>query len=224
MPFPADITLPLSAKYFSLKNTTAYNSNYDIVWSISCQVSSVSAQYGICTFLTTLSTPPISALPGQYIGTYIPNNIISIAFDTPGLFALSSGIRPGVSLSGVIPFSLVVRNSSYNVIYNQSLTGTNFNFYNTDQIIKFRYSNPQQSVYIDYRKLIDREFTNLATIPLSINIPNINNLDNTYTGFSFCSPISTTVDNTATMLVYNFHTDGVINNTLTETITALPLI
>ena len=195
MPFPADITLPLSAKYFSLKNTTAYNSNYDIVWSISCQVSSVSAQYGICTFLTTLSTPPISALPGQYIGTYIPNNIISIAFDTTGLFALSSGIRPGVSLSGVIPFSLVVRNSSYNVIYN-----------------------------IDYRKLIDREFTNLATIPLSINIPNINNLDNTYTGFSFCSPISTTVDNTATMLVYNFHTDGVINNTLTETITALPLI
>lgn len=224
MAFPADISLPLNAKYFSFKNTTAYNSNYDIVWSLSCRVSSVSAQYGICTFLTALTSAPLSALPGQYIGTYIPNNIVSIAFDTTGLFALSSTIRPGVGLNGIKTNSLVVRNSSYQVIYNQSLSSSGFNFYNTDQVIRCRYSNPQQSLFIDYRKTTDRDFTNLATIPLTISIPNTLNSNNVYTGFSFCSPISSTSTNTASMLVYNFHTDGVINNTQTETITSAPLI
>lgn len=224
MAFPADITLPLNAKYFSFKNTTAYNSNYDIVWSLSCRVSSISAQYGLCTFLTTLTSTPLSALPGQYIGTYIPNNIISIGFDTTGLFALSSIIRPGVNINKIKTTSLVVRNSSYEVIYNESLSSTGFNFYNTDQVIRCRYSNPQQSLFIDYKLTTDKDYINIATIPLSISIPNNQNLNNVYTGFSFCSPISTSSTNTASMIVYNFHTDGVINNTYTETITSAPLI
>jgi len=224
MSFPADITLPLSAKYFSFKNTEKYNSNYDITWSFSCLVSSVSAQYGMCTFLTTLTSSPLSALPGQYIGTYIPYNAVSIAFDTTGLFALSSTIRPGVNRTQIIPNSLVVRNSSYNVIYNQSLTGTGFNFYNSNQVIRCRYSNPQQMLYVDYRKVESRDFINLATIPITISVPNTLNSDNMFSGFSFCSPISTTNTNTATMLVYNFHTDGVQGNTNVNTITSSPLI
>jgi hypothetical protein len=226
MSFPADILLPplSAAKYFSFKNNSAYNSNYDITWSISCLVSSVSAQYGICTFLTTLTTSPVSALPGQYIGTYIPNNLISIAFDTTGLFALSSTIRPGVPRNQIKPSSLVVRNSSYNVIYNETLSGTGFNFYNTNQIIRCRYSNPQQTLFIDYRKVNDRDFINLATIPISSNITNILNTDNIYTGFSFCSPISTTTTPVASAYIYNFHTDGVKNNTTVEVVTAAPLI
>lgn len=224
MAFPADISLPGSAKYFSFKNITPYNSNYDIVWSMSCRVSSVSAQYGICTFLTTLTSAPLSALPGQYIGTYIPNNAVSIAFDTTGLFALSSTIRPGVNLANIKANSLVVRNSSYQVIYNQSLSSTDFNFYNTDQIIRCQYSNPLQTLFISYRRSTDRDFTPLATVPITISIPNTANSDNLYSGFSFCSPISSTVSDVASLIVYNFHTEGVQNNTYVKTITSSPLI
>lgn len=219
-----DISLPGNAKYFSFRNKTAYNSNYDITWSLSCLVSSISSQYGICTFLTTLSTQPLSALPGQYIGTYIPNNIVSIAFDTTGLFALSSTIRPGLTSGQIIPQSLVIRNSSYNVIYNQSLTGTGFNFYNSNQIIRCRLSNPEQKLYVDYRKTSDRDYINLATIPFTINISNPNNINNVYSGFSFCSPISSTNTTVASAFIYNFHTDGVTNSTSTEVITSSPLI
>lgn len=223
MPYPADILLPTTAKCFSFKNNTAYNSNYDITWSYSCLVSSVSAQYGFCTYLTTLSTSPLSALSGQYIGSNIPYNIASVAFDTTGLFALSSDIRPGVSLNQRKVYSLVVRNSSNQVIYNQSLTGTNFSFYNTQQVVRCRFSNSQQLLVIDYRKNIDPNFTTLASVPFSASISNPSNLDNVYVGFSFCTPISTTNTSTASAFVYNFHTDGVRNNTSVETITALPL-
>jgi len=223
MPYPADILLPTTAKCFSFKNNTAYNSNYDITWSYSSLVSSVSAQYGFCTYLTTLSTAPLSALSGQYIGSNIPNNIASIAFDTTGLFALSSDIRPGVPLTQRKTFSLVVRNSSNQVIYNQSLTGTNFNFYNTQQVVRCRFSNSQQLLVVDYRKNTESNFINLASIPFSVTINNPSNLDNVYVGFSFCTPISTTNTATASAFVYNFHTDGVRNNTTVETITSLPL-
>jgi hypothetical protein len=224
MPYPADISLPTNAKCFSFKNNTAYNSNYDITWSYSCLISSVSAQHGFCTYLTTLSTAPLSALSGQYIGSNIPNNIASIAFDTTGLFALSSDIRPGVPLNQVKLSSLVVRNSSNQVVYNQSLTGTGFSFYNTHQVIRCRFSYSQQLLVIDYRKVNNSDFINLATIPFSISLSNLTNLDNVYTGFSFCTPISTTNTAVASAFVYNFHTDGVRNNTSVETITSAPLI
>jgi hypothetical protein len=224
MSFPADIVLPaLSAKYFSFRNNTnKYNSNHDITWSFSYQITNPqNAQYGICTFLTTLSSTPLSALPGQYLGTYIPNNLVSVAFDTTGLFALSSTIRPGVNINQRKLNSLVVRNSANNVIYNQSLSSTGFAFSGA-QIIRCRLSNASQTLYVDYRPSTVREFISLAVIPIDVNITNTSNIDNVHVGFTFCSPISTTLSSTATMTVYNLHTEGVQLNTLSETVTSAP--
>jgi hypothetical protein len=224
MSFPADIVLPaLSAKYFSFRNNTnKYNSNHDIIWSFSYQITNPqNAQYGICTFLTTLSTKPLSALPGQYLGTYIPNNLVSVAFDTTGLFALSSTVRPGVNINQRKLNSLVVRNSANNVIYNQSLSSTGFAF-SGSQVIRCRLSNASQTLYVDYRPSTVREFVPLAVIPITVNITNNSNIDNVHVGFTFCSPISTTLSATATMTVYNLHTEGVQLNTLSETVTSVP--
>lgn len=226
MSYPADILLPATAKCFSAKNTTGFNINHDITWSISYKVSGANTQYGLCTFLNRTTSSPLSVLSGQYLGTYVPNNVISIAFDTTGLFALSSAIRPGVSMNQVQLSSLVVRTSSNQVIYNQSITDKGFKFYNTHQIIRCRYSPAQQQLFVDYRDITNSNFINLATISFELpyNLTPSSGLINPLSaGFSFITPISTTSTSVASAAIYNFHVDGVNIATTFETITSLPL-
>lgn len=242
MPFPADITLPANAKYFSFKNTqNKYNPNYDITWSFMYNVSNVAAQQGIATFVTPLSVTPTDVIPGQYLCTKVseststfkfltgssiitrnPYNILTVAIDSTGYFALSSAVRPGIGVGSVIPNSLIVRSFDNSILYNQVLPAS-FNVNNSTNIIRCRFSNPEETLYIDYRTTDTTSFSGLATIPLNFRVYNPNNEDLVYTGISFCSPLSTAVTSTAALVLYNFHSEGVSNNTQVETITASPL-
>lgn len=233
-------TLPANAIYLSLKNTSySYNANYDITWSFRYMISSTSAQHGLCTYLTTLSAQPsVAPEAGHYLcvkpsdtqtlttiltGTtsfaYQSFNILSIAFDTTGLFALSATNRPGVLIGAVKPNALIVRDYKGDVIYNESLSATAFNFENVEQIVRCRFSNAEKNLYIDF-KTPSSDYTQLALIPLDFRVINTQNLDRIYTGFSFCSPVSTTDTNTARLLLYNFHNEGTSNYTTVEVISS----
>lgn len=243
MPFPADITLPANAKYFSFKNTqNKYNPNYDITWSFMYNISNVSsAQQGIATFVTPLSVVPTDVIPGQYLCTKVseatstfqfssgnttftrnPYNIITVAIDTTGYFALSSGVRPGIDITAAVSNSLVVRSFNNEILYNQPLPAS-FNVDNTVNIIRCRFSNPEETLYVDYRTTDNTSFSAIAAIPLNFKIYNPNNNDLVYTGISFCSPLSTSNTATASLILYNFHSEGVSGNTSVETVTAAPL-
>lgn len=242
MPFPADIMLPANAKYFSFKNTqNKYNPNYDITWSFMYNISNLAAQQGIATFITPLSVAPTDVIPGQYLCTKVsettstfqfssgsttftrnPYNIITVAVDSTGYFALSSTVRPGIGLGSVISNSLVVRSFNNEILYNQALPAS-FNVNNTTNIIRCRFSNPEETLYVDYRTTENSSFSAIATIPLNFRIYNPDNNDLVYTGISFCSPLSTLTTSTANLILYNFHSEGVSNNTLVETITAASL-
>lgn len=242
MPFPADITLPANAKYFSFKNTqNKYNPNYDIIWSFMYNVSNVSSQQGIATFVTPLSVTPTDVIPGQYLNTKVsettttfkfltgtsiltrnPYNIITVAIDSTGYFALSSAVRPGIGIGSVTSNSLIVRSFNNEILYNQPLPAS-FNVNNSTNIIRCRLSNPEETLYIDYRTTNTTSFSALATVPLNFRVYNPNNEDLVYTGISFCSPLSTSSTSTASLILYNFHSEGVSNNTQVETITASPL-
>lgn len=66
MAYPADVLLPVNAKYFGAINPKyAYNPNWDIVWSVTYALTGV--QHGFCTFLTNKSTLT-GAIPGHYMG------------------------------------------------------------------------------------------------------------------------------------------------------------
>lgn len=232
---PYSILLPANARSLSFIPTSlSYNSNYDITWSFNYTVSgdySPINQYGICTFLTLLSasetgvlsghflntkpttSSPISAqvLSGDTVYTLAPYNLISIAFDSTGLFALSTSATTGIPVSAILENRLIVRNIKNDVIYNASLSSINSAFSGTNYI-RCNYSNSQKTIFIDYRNNESVNYTNIATIPLNYKILNELNTNNTHVGFTFCSPISTASTYAApTVLLTNFHTDGVVS-------------
>ena len=162
MSFPSDVTLPATAKYIAfVDEKKSYNPNYDIIWSFQYAITGQTS--GIfrkeCAFATflTVSTPQISAIPGQYLG-YSGNIPLSaylldengdyiltednqrmvlegnyndglfgmcIAFDTSGLFALSSNTRPGVGLSNIKRNSLIIRDINDNITLYEELSNIN---------------------------------------------------------------------------------------------------
>lgn len=236
---PADIILPSNARSFSfITKDEAFNSNYDITWSYQFTCSSVSAQsqYGLCTFLTLLSTTETNVLSGHYLNTKAttsssisaqilsagvqrtlrPYNLVSIAIDTTGLFALSSSLRPGLPLSSIKPNRLIVRDILNNVILNDPLSTSNISFSGT-HYFRFNYSNSTQTISIDHR--IDNIphkgytlYTNIATVSLNYRILNVYNNNNIRAGFTFCSPLSTSLSAVAaTVQLYNFHVSGVVS-------------
>ena len=73
MSFPSDVTLPATAKYIAfVDEKKSYNPNYDIIWSFQYAITggNTALTQKECAFATflTVSTPQISAIPGQYLG------------------------------------------------------------------------------------------------------------------------------------------------------------
>ena len=222
-----DGLLPIDAKYFSLIETEhAYNSHWDITWSFTYALTGV--QHGICTFLVGEPTN-LDTFPGHYLGYGGPlssNGVIGIAFDSTGLFALSTNYSSGVNRSSILPNSLIVRNFSGGVIYNTQLSSLDPDFYissvdKTFKTIRIRYSNLGTKISIDYRYDDADKYTTLLT--LSNIAVNVDNYPVLYPGVSFSSPISSNSITPSTIWMKNLHTQGNMNTPSYETVTFIPL-
>lgn len=228
MSYPTDVFLLSSAKYIGfVDDKISYNSNWDVVWSFSYALTG--SQHGFCTFLTT--NPSLTGgIPGQYLGYlgslsgYSTNGVFSITFDSTGYFALSSGGNSGISRSNSIPNSLIIRDSSNTVVYNQALSSLDPEFYLTEtpktyKTLRFRFSNGGKILYIDWKKY-KTNYKNLLTLPISFDIESNATL---YTGFTFCSPISSKTITPSTLFLQNFHTQGCVENPSYEVLPCNPL-
>ena len=241
----SEILLPASARYYYIVNKNySYNSNYDIIWSFQYSVSGFDegiSQLGYTTFLTTLASTTSNISAGQYLctkqseltnsavvlsgnttSTVNPFNLVTVAFDSTGLFALSSTTRPG--LTSVQPNSLIVRGFNSDLLYVLPLSSTSFTIAPTStQTIRCIYSNGAQTLEIAYRESNTTAYTVLATVSIPYRFINTSNLDSVYCGISYCSPISSSSLSSCKMLVNNMHIEGSRNNTTVEVITAVPL-
>lgn len=245
MSFPPDVLLPVDSKYYYYRSSNTYNSNYDIVWSIKYQLSGdVTKQAGIVSFITP-ATNTLSVIPGHYLCTQSqaqsgnsivslktstssftarPLNLVSIAIDTTGYYALSTTLRSGVGTNLLSANSLIVRDYYNNIIYRSPLSGIGFELTTQPQTIRYRYSNAAQTLTIDYRDGDKTDYTNMASIDIPFRIMNDSNADNVSTGFAFCSPLSTNVTNQyMNMILNNYHVQGTSNNTSVTIITSAPI-
>lgn len=249
MSLAPDNLLPANAKYFGFIDTNrTYNPEYDIVWSFQYAISGTEA--GFATFLT--NSPPNSGLfPGQYLGCtptiqYLNtesgevlmteseepieleggiafNTAFSIAFDSTGLFALSSDYRTGVALSQVRPNSLIIRDGSNNITLNTQLSALNTRFcllssakrYST---IRIRYTN-MKNVYVDFKLDGDTNYTTLTSVSIPVNTTTFSAVN---IGFSYSSPVSS-MTNPSVLFFKNFHTEGLSTGATVETIPFTPL-
>lgn len=66
--------LPDNAKYFSCKVDVSYNTNYDVAWSFTYSISGLQPEYGIGTFLTSITPYLYAGLPyEEYIDHVLSN-------------------------------------------------------------------------------------------------------------------------------------------------------
>ena len=154
--------------------------------------------------------------------------LLKVAFDSSGLYAISGRDgRTGVELKDIKKQSLVLRDYNNNVIYNHNLSSisTSFSTLSTDtfRTLRFRYVNLGQKLFIDYHESDTTEYTTLTTIDLGFRISNYSNLNDIYCGFTFTTPVSSSVTTLSAKEFYlkNFHIEGYEGATvLTETITS----
>lgn len=240
----SEILLPLSAKSYYIVNTNKYNSNYDIIWSFKYSISGYnsSSQVGYTTFLTTLTSTAVNGISGgQYLCTkpseastnvtilsagqtisVQPFNIITIAFDSTGMFALSSATRDGVSLP--TPNSLVIRDISNKLLCNIPLASTVFAVAPSgSQIIRCIYSNGSNTVNISWKNQTNTTYTTLTSVTLPYRIINTQHADIVSAGISYCSPISSLSSTPCTMIIENMHLEGVRGDNNIEIIAPTPL-
>jgi len=225
MSFPSDVKLPVNAKYLGfIDPKKAYNTNWDITWSFT--YSLLGQQHAFSTFLSTSSTQ-VSGIPGHYLNQ--PDSggqFLTIAFDSTGLFAyptLSSG-RNGVALSAIIPNSLIIRNKANDILYNGALSALSTKFTLSSavdyyQALRFRVANGYTKLIIDFKT--DGNYINLLTLPISGYTPN--STDVVYPGFSYTSPVSSSVISPSVFRLKNFHTQGNTIAPTYETLSFTPL-
>lgn len=241
----SEILLPASARYYYIVNKNySFNSNYDIVWSFQYSISGFNegiSQLGYTTFLTTLSSTTSQISAGQYLctkqteatnsatvlsgvttSTVNPFNLVTIAFDTTGLFALSSTTRQG--LTTVQSNTLIVRGFNSQLLCVLPLSSTSFTIAPTStQTIRCIYSNGAQTLEIAYRDSSTTVYTTLTTVSIPYRFINTTNIDRVYCGISYCSPISSSSLSSCRMILNNMHIEGVRGNTNVETIEVDPL-
>ena len=234
MAYPDDILLPANAKKFGFVDTRyPYNPHWDINWSFSFALTGSEHGFTtfLTTDTTVISATGgqyLGVLPIDYEYpnilsedsedildedsmdilyddiSLIPINILTIAFDTTGKFALSAGGNPGATQ--IKPNSLIIRDYKSNIIFYESLSTLSTRFFLTSSIhvfqtLRFRFANSGSKLSIDFKQT-DSDFITLTS--LSINIP----IDNpAYPGFSFCSPVSS-LTTPSTLYLKNFHSQG----------------
>lgn len=225
MSFPSDVLLPLSAKYFGvIESDYAFNPHWDLTWSFSYALTGT--EHGVCTFLC--DNPSVTAPPGHYIGyggLSASNFVLGVAFDSTGLFALSTNYSSGVPLSAIKRNSLVIRDQTNSVIFNSPISALDSTFqiatsskeYKT---IRIRYSNVGKRIYIDY-KIGDTKYINLTSLDhITLDTTTYENL---YMGLSFSSPISSNSITPSKIWTKNFHIQGNVNAPTYKISTFAPL-
>lgn len=224
--WPPDTLIPLDAKYFGIVDTeTPYSTASEIVWSFSFALTGT--EHGFSTFLTP-SWADIGITTEGYPGhrlSYLystANSIgkLCIAFDTTGLFALSStdGSYTGATLSQINPNSLIIRDSFDNLLYNEPISSLDSSFFLTSsvpnwQTLRFRLTDLGRLLYID--KLFGKNYKNILTLPISTF--NYLNYPIMYCGFTFVSPVSSLLS-PSTFWIKNFHSHGKDEHEPTEEI------
>ena len=256
MAFPSDVLLPANAKYISFSDyNLSCNPNYDITWSFQFAITGNNPyQAGFSTSLATAINS--NSFPGQYtISPLVSSSntlndetdigllteigqvllldqdyglpVLSIGFDTTGLFALSSTIRPGLLLSAIKPNSLTIRGPSNIVIYHEALSSINTSFVIISsqpfwQTLRFRVANAASKLSIDF-KTIGNEYKLLSSFDLkdltksSIDLTKALNV-----GFAYTSPVSSSSINPSTLFLKNLHIQGNTNNPTYENIPMIP--
>jgi hypothetical protein len=225
MSFPSDVLLPVNAKYFGIiEPDYAFNPHWDLTWSFSYALTGT--EHGICTFLCDNST--VTSPPGHYIGyggLSASKFVLGVALDSTGLFALSTNYSSGVPRSQIKRDSLIIRDQTNNVIFNQSLStlDSTFNIATSAKeykTIRIRYSNVGRKIYIDY-KIGDTKYINLTSIShISLDTSTYENL---YVGLSYSSPISSSSITPSKIWVKNFHIQGNIENPTYNTLAYTPI-
>lgn len=251
MAIPNDISIPANAKYVNfVEHTLTYDTDWDITWSFEFAV--VGTNHGFTTFLSNSSV--LSQLyTGQYLAypyanleylltedgemilteggepiileeSMIEGGLFAIAFDTTGLFALSSNARDGVGLNSISANSLIIRDGSNSLVYYRQLSSLNTSFFIASaqknyQTLRFRYANGGGKLSIDFKNP-ESEYTNLVviTVPFLL-LPT----HETYVGFSYCSPVSGINSPISTLYLKNFHTQGNNEYATYESLEFVPL-
>lgn len=150
-------------------------------------------------------------------GIEMPNGVC-IAFDSTGLFALSSSTRSGVPLSKIKKNSLIVRDSNDNIVLYGELSSLSPDFSilsssKSYKIIRCKYTDTDK-LSIDYKYPSETEFKTLTSIRLNIIPENFRCMS---VGFSYSSPVSSLLQ-PSTLFLKNFHIQGSESSTLTETL------
>lgn len=222
MAYPSDVLLPVNARYVGLIDPNfAFNPHWDLVWSFTYALTGT--QHAFCTFLTT-SSSLISSIPGQYLGyfngTPSPNGDLAIAFDSTGLFALSTTHCNGVPLSAVKPNSLIIRSGS-NLVYNETISAFSLSSLNKEyNTIRVRLTNSGKKLGIDYH--FDLEpYQTLTQITLSTIVLSSNPIY--YPAITFTSPVSSSSIIPSKFWLKNFHAQGDSSNPTYETMTFTPI-
>lgn len=227
-------------------NNNEYNPSYDITWSFQYALTGSEAGFCTFLTSKTQSSSAIpgqylgysGSLPAsaflvtesnEYLLTEDNSKIIlegntgneivgdiCIAFDTTGLFALSSTTRGGVGLSQIKPNSLILRDDSDNLLYNIELSSMNSQFSilsspKSYKTLRFRYANTD-TVSIDFKYDTDSSYQTLTSLYIGNYLTTKNNLK---AGFTFCSPISS-LNSPSTLFLKNFHVQGTVQDTITE--------
>lgn len=242
MTYPSDIFLGSSAKFYAFVDSKiAYNPHWDINWSFEYALSGTqhgfatfltnflpitgfpghylgySGNAHLSSYLTTETDEYILTESGEPllvesetgIGT---NGLLAIAFDTTGLFALSSTSRPGVGLGSIRENSLIIRDQIDNVVVNVQLSAISTQFRMSSaggfdyQTLRFRYSQAGNKLSIDYKNTQTVSYQLLTAFYIPLVIPE--NYPDVYVGFSFCSPISSNSIVPSNMKLRNFHIQG----------------
>lgn len=257
MAFPPDIMLPANAKYYAFVDTKlTYNPHWDINWSFEYALYTseggfctfltnfppvtgwpghylgFSGNAALSSYLATEDGEYIITENGERIlvdtETGIGNNgILAIAFDSTGLFALSSATRGGVGLGSIRSNSLVIRNAYDEVITNVQLSALSNEFVLLStgglyyQTLRFRYSQAGNKLSIDFKKRGSTTFKLLTSIVTPLVVPG--DFPDVYTGFCYCSPISSNSIPPGIMRLKNFHTQGNSQLENTEQTTFTPI-
>jgi hypothetical protein len=201
-------------------NGDSFNVNYDLTWSFKfalCGASLADSQAGFTTFLST--SPTVTG--GDYYSSLgytgsppLSGGLLAIGFDTFGVFALSSASFDGVSNLNIVKNSLIVRGGSpsCNLLYNipLSVLSTEFTLLSTEINscwLRFRLGDVCSRIYIDYRYGDSSNYTQLTSLPVSINFTLSTEA---YVGISYTSPVTAlSPDSTTSILqIKNFNIEG----------------
>jgi hypothetical protein len=233
MQYPA---LPANAKSINFASSEAYSPFFDIVWSFDYVIHGNSQTEGGFTVFLMDNIPlsggnlgidlgysglSASGLPYS-IKRGISGSLISVGFDSTGLFAASASIgstviRDGIGSNKVYKNSITIRDGSPLYSYDQysftspisSLVNTTFNVVESAvnyKTIRARLGNLGRTFYVDYRNNPKEYFKNILTRDITL-YPSVTSLYKV--GVSFATPISSSSSNaTGSIYFKNFHVEG----------------